>query len=114
MSTTLNVGQKIPVGIQVIDSLTGTVLANAKLSGQTYAVDNTAAVTEAPDADPTKEDLTAVAAGAANLTGTVVADLSAYGLSAADTLTVVPAVVNVVVPPPPIAPQAVFVFGTAQ
>lgn len=110
MSLTLNPGQTDVVGIQVIDSISGVVLSKAVLSGETYAVDNAAAVGAVPDANPAQEDLTAVAVGTANLNGTVTADLSAYGLGKAVVLPVTPAIVNVV-PAVTIAPQAQFVFA---
>jgi hypothetical protein len=110
MSLTLQVGQTDVVGIQVVDSISGNVLTNAVLSGQTYSGDNTAAVGLAPDADATKEDLTALAAGVSNLSGSVTADLSAYGLGTAVVLPVAPVPVSVV-PAVTVAPVAQFIFA---
>ncbi len=114
MALTLNQGQKVVVGIQVIDSSTGNVLTSAKLSGQSYSADNTTILSIAPDAaDATSEDVTAAAGGTANLSGSVTADLSAYGLGTSVVLPVAPDPITVVVPVT-VTPQAVFVFGTPQ
>lgn len=114
MSLTLNAsgaGSTDVVSIQVIDSLTGNVLSNAVLSGQQYNIDNSGIVAETPDANPADADLKAVAVGTANLSGQVTADLSAYGLGSAVVLPIAAVPVNVVAPPPQIAPQAQFVFA---
>lgn len=85
---TIDLGQTVTVGIEIYDKKSGKVLDKAVASAQTYAVDDPTKVTAAADADPTKEDLTGADFGTASLTGTVVADLSAYGLDAATPLSV--------------------------
>lgn len=116
MALTLTQGQTDVVGIQVIDSLTGNILTQAALSGQNYAIDDATIVAAVPDTtDPTSEDLTASTTntGTANLTGSVTADLSAYGLGV-QTLQIAASPINVIAAAPQIAPQAQFVFGNPQ
>lgn len=110
MSLTLNKGDKVVVGIQVIDSITGSVLGEAKLSGQQYVDDNLTSVGATPDADGASEDLEALDGGLANLSGSVTADLSAYGLGSAVVLPVAAVPVNVITPVT-VAPLAQFVFS---
>lgn len=102
-------GEKI--GIQIIDLNTGQPLPQAVASNQQYSIDNPAIVSAVPDTtDPTEEDIAPVAAGTANLSGSVTADLSAYGLGTGVVLPVAPAPVVVApAPPPPVNPGAVFV-----
>lgn len=110
MALTLNPGQQDVVGIEIYDSITGQVLDKAVGTGQTYNVDDASVLTIATDADATKEDLTAAAAGTANLSGTVLADLSAYGLGSAVTLAV-PATPVTVQSLVTVTPAARFVFA---
>jgi hypothetical protein len=110
MALTLNPGQTDVVGIEIYDSITGNVLDQAVASNQQYAVDNASILTIAPDADTTKEDLTASAAGTANLSGSVTADLSAYGLGSGVVLSV-PATPVTVASVVSVTPAARFVFA---
>ena len=110
MSLTLNPGQQDIVGIEIYDSITGNVLTTAVATGQTYSVDDATILTLAPDADATKEDITAAAAGTANLSGTVTADLSSYGLGSAVVLSV-PATPVTVAPLVTVTPAARFTFA---
>lgn len=112
MALTLNPGQTDVVGIEIYDSITGNVLDQAVASAQTYNVDDASILAIAPDTDATKEDLTAAAAGTANLSGTVTADLSAYGLGAGVVLSVPPTPVTVA-PIVTVTPAARFVFAPA-
>lgn len=108
MQLNLAVGQKGDVlSIEIYDTVTGNVLSSAVGSAPTYAIDHPEFAALAADVDPLKEDISPVAEGAAVLSGTITADLSAYGLGTGVVLNVDP--VNVVVapaPPPPVTPAA--------
>lgn len=104
MSQTIIVGGKTVWGIEVYDTTSGDVLTNAVLSAEQYTTDNAAATTLSPDvATPSEEDIIGAAPGTANISGSVTADLSAYGLGNAVVLPVSAVPLTVITPVTPAA-----------
>jgi len=110
MALTLIQGQTDVVSIEIYDSITGNLLDKAVASNQQYATDNAGVLAASPDTDATKEDITAAGPGTANLSGSVTADLSAYGLGNAVVINVPPTPVTVT-PNVTVTPAARFAFA---